>query len=133
MRRLALLLFAILVAGDASATTDVRGRESPVSDRQTAPLDGHWEAQITGDSKLFTIAFDFVVKRNVLTGMVTLLSNDREEKIRDGKFDGTNVAFTALGKFTGKLVGKELRLTRELDYGKKQELVAHRTAAPKSQ
>ena len=131
MRRLAILIVFALAAAPAQARTAGGASFAPASVRADSALAGHWEAQITGDSKIFTIAFDFAVKSGVVTGTVTLLSNDLEDKIRNGSFDGANIAFTALGKFTGKLVGKELHLTRELDYGKKQELVARRTPAPK--
>jgi hypothetical protein len=131
MRRLTLLIAFALATVPAEARTAGNVNLAPASVRADSSLAGHWEAQITGDSKIFTIAFDFAVKGGGVTGTVTLLSNDLESKITNGSFDGTNVAFTALGKFSGKLVGKELHLTRELDYGKKQQLVARRTPASK--
>jgi hypothetical protein len=41
---------------------------------------------------------------------------------------GNEISFSAFGLWTGKLAGKELSLTRELDYGKKQTMTARRTA-----
>jgi hypothetical protein len=90
---------------------------------------GRWTAQITGDSKVFTVNFEFVVTGGVLTGTVGWPSQDKEFPIKDGTIKGKEIAFTGFGAWTGMLVGKELQLTRALDYGKKQKMDAHRVAA----
>ena len=91
-----------------------------------ADITGHWEAPVTGDGKTFTFSFDFVVKGDVLTGTLELSNQDRTVAITQGKVDGNKISFKGLGSWTGELVGNTLRLTRELDYGKRQELVARR-------
>ena len=95
---------------------------SPAADR----FQGHWEADVTGDGKTFTFLFDFQTKGDVLTGTVELSSQDRSFEIKNGKITGDTISFLGFGIWTGKLEGGELKLTRELDYGKKQQMVAHR-------
>jgi len=100
------------------------------SPRTTAAPDftGHWEAPVTGDGRTFTFLFDFVTKGDALTGTVELSSQDRTFTITDGKIDGNKISFKGFGLWTGELVGKDLKLTRGLDYGKKQNMVARRTS-----
>jgi hypothetical protein len=93
---------------------------------QPADITGHWEAPVTGDGKTFTFSFDFVAKGETLTGTLELSTQDRTFQITDGKIKGNKISFIGFGNWTGELVGKELRLTRGLDYGRKQDLVAHR-------
>lgn len=92
-------------------------------------LSGHWEAAVTGESKTFSIEFDFKVTGNSLGGTVGFPSQDRQFPITEGKIDGNKVAFKGFGIWTGTLNGNELTLTRELDGGKKQHMVAHRTGS----
>lgn len=117
------------------------GARTPVADVRTpaiaqAQVDsgvaGRWTAQITGDSKVFTVNFDFVVKGGVLSGTVEFPSQDKEYPIENGTIKGNDIAFTGFGAWTGTLVGRELRLTRGLDYGKKQKMVAHRAPAARA-
>ena len=121
-QRLAAFLLAAFVP--LSLTARHPARVAP------ADITGHWEAPVTGDGKTFTFSFDFVAKGASLTGTLELSNQDRAIPITDGKINGSKVSFKGLGIWTGELVGEELRLTRELDYGKKQHLVAKRTKAP---
>lgn len=102
---------------------------SPNGSRTATPpvnITGHWEATVTGDGKTFSFLFDLVSKGESLTGTVELSTQDRAFPIANGKITDDKVSFTGFGKWTGQLVGQELRLTRGLDYGRKQEMVAHR-------
>jgi hypothetical protein len=96
---------------------------APPQDR----LSGHWEADMTGDGKVFTFDFDFKAKGNSLGGTVELSTLDRTFPIQKGTIHGNTISFEALGLWTGELNGQELKLTRELDYGKKQHMTAHRS------
>lgn len=89
-------------------------------------LAGHWEAEMTGDGKTFSFIFEFTAKGNALTGTVELSSQDRSFDIQNGKINGNAISFQAIGIWTGTLDGDQLTLTRELDYGKKQHMKAHR-------
>ncbi len=89
-------------------------------------LSGRWEAEITGDGKTFAIDFEFRTKGTSLTGTVELPFQDRSSEIQNGKIDGNRISFKGLGLWTGTLEGNQLALTRELDYGKKQHMTAHR-------
>lgn len=108
------------------ACRDAAPLDSPPAGIAPVNITGHWEAPITGDGKTFTFSFDFVAKGEVLTGSLELSNRDRTIPITDGRIDGNKVSFKGLGIWTGQLVGAELRLRRELDYGKVQHLVAHR-------
>lgn len=90
------------------------------------PFDGRWEAQMTGDGKTYTWTFNFKTDRNTLTGTVEDSTQDRAFEIKDGTTKGNNVSFTAFGWWTGTLDGGNLKLVREIDYGKKQYMTAHR-------
>ncbi|HXH40676.1 MAG TPA: hypothetical protein VNN08_18735 [Thermoanaerobaculia bacterium] len=104
----------LLIAFSVSAAT--------VADR----LSGSWEAEVTGDGKTFSFIFEFRARGNALSGTVELPSQDRSFDIRDGKINGYGISFEAFGIWTGTLEGDQLTLTRELDYGKKQHMKAHR-------
>jgi hypothetical protein len=95
---------------------------APPADR----LSGQWEAEMTGDGKTFSFDFDFKATGTVLTGTLELSTIDRTFPIKDGKINGNNISFEGFGRWTGTLNGPELTLTRELDYGKKQHMKAHR-------
>ncbi|HEY5062630.1 MAG TPA: hypothetical protein VII52_13910 [Gemmatimonadaceae bacterium] len=104
---------------------------SPIANRMAKPpvnITGHWEAVVTGDGKTFSFLFNLVSKGESLTGTVELSTQDRTFPISDGKISDDKVSFKGFGNWTGQLVGQELRLTRGLDYGRTQEMVAHRTA-----
>jgi hypothetical protein len=90
-------------------------------------LSGHWEAELAGDAKVFTIDFEFKVSGNTFTGTVEVSNIDREFPIKNGRIRGNAISFESFGTWTGEFDGQELKLTRELDYGKKQHMKAHRT------
>jgi hypothetical protein len=93
-------------------------------------LRGHWEAEVAGEGKKFMIYFNLDAKRDTLTGTVELAGSDRQFEIQHGRVMGNNISFVAIGTWTGTLEGTELKLTRELDGGKKQHMIAHRSATP---
>lgn len=92
-------------------------------------LQGRWVADMTGDGKAFSFIFNFKVSGEVLTGTIELSTRDDVFPIKDGKIKGNDVSFNGFGTWTGTLEGNELRLTRGLDYGKKQHMVARRQGA----
>jgi hypothetical protein len=108
----ALLLFAVGPVVQASAVPD--------------PLTGHWEADMTGDGKVFTFSFDFKTNGDAITGTVELSTMDRTFPITEGKIKGNDISFKAFGSWTGTINGNELNLTREIDNGRKQTMKAHR-------
>ena len=110
-------LFALFLAVAAPVL-----RASPPADK----LAGHWEANMTGEAKVFTFIFEFKTNGDVLTGTVEIAGQDRSFDIKDGKIKGNSISFTGFGIWTGTLNGDELNLTRTLDGGKKQEMKAHR-------
>jgi hypothetical protein len=118
-------LLAVLFATLPHVPTTNSSRAAPPAD-----ITGHWEAPFTGDAKTFTFSFDFVAKGETLTGTVELSTIDRTFPITSGTIKDKKVSFSAFGDWKGELVGEELRLTREIDYGRTQKMVAHR--APKN-
>jgi len=110
-------LFALFLAVAAPVL-----RASPPADK----LAGHWEANMTGEAKVFTFIFEFKTNGDALTGTVEIAGQDRSFDIKDGKIKGNSISFTGFGIWTGTLNGDELNLTRTLDGGKKQEMKAHR-------
>ncbi len=91
-------------------------------------LQGRWVADMTGDGKAFSFIFNFKVSGDTLTGTVELSTRDDLFPIKDGKIKGNDISFNGFGAWEGTLEGNELKLTRGLDYGKKQHMVAHRGA-----
>jgi len=89
-------------------------------------LAGHWEAELQGEGRVFTFIFEFKTNGDAVTGTVELSTQDRVFDITDGKIKGNSVSFKAIGLWSGTIKGDELDLTRELDYGKKQHMTAHR-------
>lgn len=81
---------------------------------------------MTGDGRSFSFLFNFNPSGNTFSGTVELPATDRSFDIKEGKISGNNISFQAFGNWTGTLAGDELRLTRGLDYGKKQYMKAHR-------
>ena len=92
-------------------------------------LRGEWSAMFSGEAHTFEVIFNFEVKDDVITGTVQIGGRDDQFKITNGKLSGNNVSFIAIGAWSGTLEGNELKLTRELDGGKKQHMVAHKTGA----
>ena len=121
------LSLAAIVLMNTAPSTALRPETSrAVADSSVA---GHWEAQLKGETKVFIIDFHFIVTKDTLTGTVDAPWLDQSFPITDGHIEGADITFTAFGSWHGQLVGDELRLTRELDYGKKQQMVAHRKAS----
>lgn len=133
MRALAILPFPLILFA-AGPSARVVGAPLPSAAVHVAPapvtvadLTGHWEADVTGDGKTFTFLFDFIQKGDSLTGTLGISTQDRTFPITQGKVRGNDLSFIGFGKWSGTLSGTDLRLTRELDYGRKQEMKAHRT------
>ena len=100
------------------------------ADSTADQLRGHWEAELVGEGRRFWFYFDFQPKANAIAGTVELAGQDRQFPIQNGKISGNQVWFEALGLWTGTLEAGELKLTRELDGGKKQHMIARRAANP---
>ena len=113
-----LLLAALPLTGGPRATSTA----APALD-----ITGHWEAPVSGDGRTFIFLFDLVAKGDALTGTVGISTRDDSFPITNGRIKGNTISFKAFGDWTGELDGKDLKLTRGLDYGKKQKMVAHRT------
>ena len=94
---------------------------------QAKTLAGHWEAAMSEEGRTFTFVFEFKPSGETLTGTVELTTQDRTFPITEGRIAGDRVSFKGFGLWTGTWRGEELALTRELDGGKKQRMVAHRT------
>ncbi|HEX3580258.1 MAG TPA: hypothetical protein VH087_00750 [Thermoanaerobaculia bacterium] len=91
-------------------------------------LTGTWRTEVHGEAKTFAVVLHFTSDGKKVGGSVEIPSHDLEFPISKGTVNGNEVAFEAAGLWRGKLEGKELKLTRELDGGKKQQMVAHRSA-----
>ena len=92
-------------------------------------LSGTWQADVHGEAKTFPIVLHFTVDaKGSVGGTVEFPTHDTEFPITKGTVRGNEVSFEGAGGWTGKLEGRDLKLTRELDGGKKQVMVAHRTA-----
>lgn len=91
-------------------------------------LQGRWVADVKGDGRTFSFIFNFKTSGSALTGTVELSTRDDQFPIKNGKIEGNNISFIAFGNWTGTLEGNELKLTRGLDYGKKQQMIAHRSS-----
>jgi hypothetical protein len=126
---LCMLAFAATGARTPAAEARLQSTAQAPADSGVA---GRWTAQLTGDSKIFTVNFEFIVKGGVLSGTVEFPSQDKEYPIEKGTIKGNDISFTGFGIWTGTLVGRELRLTRGLDYGKKQKMVALRSPAARA-
>lgn len=90
-------------------------------------LTGSWQAEMHGEAKTFSVIFHFTYDGKKVGGTVEVPAHDLEFPISSGRIHGNRVEFLAAGDWSGRLEGKELKLTRVLDGGKKQEMVAHRT------
>ena len=106
--------FAILLTGAALAANDW--------------LTGSWRADIHGEARTFSVVLHLTYDGKKVGGSVEFPSADREFPITGGTVHDNEVQFTGAGLWHGTLDGKDLKLTRELDGGKKQEIVARRTA-----
>jgi hypothetical protein len=81
------------------------------------------------EGRTFTFVFEFKPAGDTFTGSVELASGDRTAAITNGKIVGDRVSFRGFGIWSGTLRGDELALTRELDGGKTQRMIAHPTRA----
>jgi len=90
-------------------------------------LTGTWKADIHGEAKTFPVVFHFKLEANDIHGSIEFPSHDLEFPITHGTVRGNEVSFVGAGLWHGTLKGKGLELTRELDGGKKQVMVATRT------
>jgi hypothetical protein len=109
-----------------SASTSPAPRAAAHATASAVDLSGHWEADVTGDGRTFTFLFDFVTKGDTLTGTVGISSREDIFPITEGRIKGNTISFKAFGIWTGTLAGSDLKLTRGLDYGRKQQMTAHR-------
>ena len=91
-------------------------------------LTGSWQADVHGEAKTFSVILHFTYDGKKVGGTVEFPSHDVEFPIVSGTIHGNEVQFQGAGTWNGRLEGKDLKLTRLLDGGKKQEMVAHRTA-----
>jgi len=100
-------------------------------------IDGEWIAEIDTPFGVFDYTFDLTVDGATLTGFVTgPISKNAISKgsVRDGElsfdeaveFGGRSIRLV----YTGKLVGEELHLTREVVGFDTQEVIARRPGAP---
>ena len=86
---------------------------------------------MTEEGRTFTFAFTFKTSGSSLSGVVELLARERSFPITEGTIHGTSISFKAFGLWTGTIRDDGIALTRELDGGKKQRMLAHRS--PKKQ
>ncbi len=93
-----------------------------------SPFTGLWEAVLTSEGRQFSFDFDLHARGDTLTGTVEGSFTDRVFPITHGRVRGNSIAFEAIGGWTGALAGRDLKLVRELDGGKKQNMIAHRKA-----
>ncbi|HEX7192277.1 MAG TPA: hypothetical protein VF381_11985 [Thermoanaerobaculia bacterium] len=92
-------------------------------------LTGTWQAEVHGEAKTFPIVLHFTVDpKGNIGGTVEFPTHDTEFPITQGTVHGNEISFLGAGSWSGKLEGSDLKLTRELDGGKKQVMVAHRAA-----
>src|SRR5437868_14916872 len=116
-------------AHDARAT-DHTSAAARLSNPADTGLSGHWEGNMTSEDKTFAITFDLHVTGTMVTGTVEIPSLDRVVQIKEGTIKGNAFSFKGSGLWTGTLAGDRLTLTRGMDYGKKQHMIAHRVAQP---
>lgn len=91
-------------------------------------LTGSWQAEVHGEAKTFSIVLHFTFDGKTVGGSVEFPAQDSEFPITGGTVRGNELRFQGAGLWHGTLEGENLRLTRELDGGKKQQMIARRTA-----
>jgi hypothetical protein len=114
-----LLLWLALGIGPVHPSSAGAGHAIP------SPFAGHWEADLKGDGKIHTFVFDFNVRGDSLGGTLSLVGREGEYRVA-GTVKGNHIHFAQFGLWDGAIEKSELRLTRGLDGGKVQHLVAHR-------
>ncbi len=123
---------ALCLAGLGLASpTPAAPAHAPAPAARGSAFDGHWEAELKGDARVWTFTLDLLARGDTLTGSVGVPSRDMDFPITRGKIAGNRISFVGAGLWSGTLVGNDLRLVRELDGGKKQSTIAHRK--PKAQ
>lgn len=116
-----LLILTAIAAHSAPVAPSVRR----AADAQRSPIAGRWEADVQGDGKIFTFVFDFTVRGDSLGGTLSIAQREGEVRVA-GTMKGDHLHFEQFGAWDGKLEKGTLRLTRGLDGGKIQHMVAHR-------
>lgn len=103
--------------------------EAPVSAaRIDSGLAGRWEGELQHGSKTLAFAFEFTRMGNTVTGTFEVPSFDHRVALEKIAVNGESVNFAGFGRWTGTLTGDELALSRELEFGRKQHMTAHRVA-----
>lgn len=115
-------LFVAATFPAASAST-----AAPASRSAVSLFAGHWEADVKGDGRMFTFVFDFSVRGDSLGGKLSIAQREGEVPVT-GTVKGNHLHFEQFGRWDGTIENGVLRMTRGLDGGKVQHMVAHRVA-----
>jgi hypothetical protein len=102
-----------------------------------ADATGKWQAEFDTQVGVQKYTFDLKVEGGKLTGKASFerMGQAGEAELRDGKVDGDNLSFVEMLDFqgnsvpityTGKLVGDEIRFTRNVGDFATEEFVAKR-------
>ena len=91
-------------------------------------LVGRWEGELQHLSKSLAFSFEFARIGNTVTGTFEVPSFDHRVALEKIAVSGRSLSFEGFGRWTGTLTGDELALSRELEFGKKQRMTAHRVA-----
>jgi enterochelin esterase family protein len=123
------------VAGETNA-----GTSPPIARMLTTEVAGTWKAEF--DTQIGMQKYTFVLKQDgtTLTGKATADINGEkhETELKEGKIDGDSVSFVEILNFqgndlrivyTGKVLGNEIKFTRQVGEFAKEELVAKREGA----
>ncbi len=125
MRPTARLLAALSLLVLATLAGVPPASAGPAKRAAASPFAGHWEADLRGDGRLFTFVFDFTVRGDSLGGTLAIAQREGDVRVA-GTVKGNHVHFEQFGLWDGAIDGAQLRLSRGLDGGKVQHLVAHR-------
>jgi len=131
--RLTALLGLAGVIGPTFPSVVTEARATRVDVRADSGVAGSWEARAVEHSEILNYSFDFDVDGPRLRGEVGLSRRDltlTEPILWEGWVTGHRLHFVALGKWTGTLIGNELRLTRYNDRAGRLHMIAHRAARP---
>ena len=111
----------------AAGVGQARAASAGAGAQQVSPsaFAGHWEADLKGDGKVHTFVFEFTVHGDSLGGRLWIAQREGEVPV-SGTVKGDHIHFEQFGLWNGSIEKSELRLTRGLDGGKVQHLVAHR-------
>lgn len=115
-----ILLWLVLGVGQVHANPAGAGHAVP------SPFAGRWEADLKGDGRIHTFVFDFSVRGDSLGGTLSMVGREDEFRVA-GRVKGNHIHFEQFGLWDGTIEKSELRLSRGMDGGKVQHLVAHRT------